>query len=198
MRLLSIAILALVLNAGTAVGQSIEIGMELPLRGHALAHVDGSSTSLDALVGSQGVAVVFWSHTCPWVRRYEDRIGTLAQDLEGGNIPLILVNSNDPVQSPDDSPDVIGEHLAEIGYAHPYLIDSGGVLAQAFGATRTPQVFIFDSGGLLVYEGAIDDSPSDPDSVTEAYLNDAVTSLSSGEMIDVVQTRSFGCNIKFP
>lgn len=195
---LIISLLLAMFVAGATFGQGIEIGGELPLRDHTLIHVDGSSTSIGALIGNQGVAVVFWSHTCPWVRRYEDRISTLVQDFSGGGLTLILVNPNDALQSPGDSREVIGEHLAEIGYVHPYLIDEGAVLARAFGATRTPQVYLFDANGRLVYEGAIDDSPSDPGGVADAYFHDALSAVASGGTISTVQTRSFGCNIKFP
>jgi len=40
-----------------------------------------------------------------------------------------------------------------------YVLDSDNVLADAFGAARTPECFLFDKDGKLVYHGAIDDSP---------------------------------------
>ena len=85
-------------------------------------------------------------------------------------------------------------------YDHDFLytVDEGSKLAMAFGATQTPQVFLFDSNGKLVYQGVIDDNPRKPKKVTKPYLLDAISALGSGKPISIAETKGRGCTIKFP
>jgi hypothetical protein len=78
----------------------------------------------------------------------------------------------------------------------PYVIDATSDIARAFGATKTPELFLFDSTGRLVYHGAVDDNAHEPDAVQHHYLADALSSLVAGERIAVPDTRSMGCGIK--
>jgi hypothetical protein len=76
-------------------------------------------------------------------------------------------------------------------------MDAGSDLAEAFGASRTPQVFVFNADNALVYSGTLDDSPGDPASVQKHYLRDALDALLSGTSIAVPRTKAFGSMIKF-
>jgi hypothetical protein len=70
-------------------------------------------------------------------------------------------------------------------------------VAKAFGATRTPEAFLFDKGGKLVYHGTIDDNHEEADKVQKRYLKDALDAVSSGKTPAVQETKSLGCTIKF-
>ena len=109
---------------------------------------------------------------------------------------LVLVNSNDASSFPAESPEATAAYRGEKGISFPYLSDVASDLARAFGATRTPQAFVFDAAGTLVYSGAIDDSPGDPDNVGKEYLRDALGALSRSEPVDVPETKAFGCMIR--
>ncbi|MEI2737605.1 MAG: hypothetical protein V9F01_02335 [Chitinophagaceae bacterium] len=70
------------------------------------------------------------------------------------------------------------------------------VLADAFGANRTPECFLFDGEGKLVYHGAIDDNPSDASAVSRKHLVAAIDEINAGKEVSVKESRSVGCTIK--
>jgi hypothetical protein len=69
-------------------------------------------------------------------------------------------------------------------------------MADAFGANRTPECFLFDKNGKLVYHGAIDDNPSDASAVTRKHLIIAIDAIKEGKEVSVKESRSVGCTIK--
>jgi hypothetical protein len=79
----------------------------------------------------------------------------------------------------------------------PYVVDATSNVARAFGATKTPEAFLFDKEGKLVYHGAIDDNGQEPAKVEKNYLKDALEAVLSGGEIAVKETKSIGCSIKF-
>jgi hypothetical protein len=74
-------------------------------------------------------------------------------------------------------------------------VDAKSQLANAFGASRTPQCFLFNAKGLM-YKGAIDDNVKDPAAVKAAYLKDALNALVKGSVPATQETKSIGCTIK--
>ena len=81
-------------------------------------------------------------------------------------------------------------------YIWTYAVDENNVLADAFGATRTPECFLFDKDLKLVYHGAIDNNPADEENVTRKHLQTAIDELAAGKVISVTKTKSVGCGIK--
>ena len=196
-RFLSALALVLALAAPAfAQGDALEIGARLPLADRSMEGVSGA-TSFGQAMGDRGLAVIFWSNTCPWVKKYEARVVALAEEYQAAGFGFVAVNANDPVGYPDDNMDAMRRQANDGGYAFPYVADAGSEAARAFGASRTPQVFLFDTAGTLVYEGTVDDSPSDPAEVEEHYFRDALNQVVAGEPVAVQKTRAFGCTIKF-
>jgi thiol-disulfide isomerase/thioredoxin len=177
--------------------EALPIGSEIPMAERVMENANGSATSIAQQVRPRGVAVMFWCNTCPWVRRYEDRVSALVREFSDAGVGFIAVNPNDPVAFPGDNFDAMRALVAEAGYPFAYVVDEGSEMARAFGATRTPQIFLFNSDGRLVYEGTIDDSPSDPGEVEQAFFRDALERMIAGEPIQVEKTKAFGCTIKF-
>jgi len=198
LRLALVFALAALFAAPASAQQALSTGAELPLRDRQMAAASGQATSFSQQMGARGLAVVFWSNACPWVRRYEDRIAALHREFGGSGVGFVALNPNDPVSTPGESMEAMRQRAGEAGYAFPYLVDEGGQAARAFGATRTPQVYLFDASGRLVYEGAIDDSPSDAGQARERYLHRALTQLAAGQTVTDAPTRAFGCTIKLP
>ena len=188
---------ALVQPVAAQSAQPLDIGASLPLAGETMQNVTGAATSLADHMGEQGLAVLFWSNTCPWVAKYEDRVLALSEEYEQAGIGFVIINSNDPSAYPEEGADAISQHAASKNYPFPYLVDEGSQAALAFGASRTPQVFLFDANSALVYEGTVDDSPSDASQVSEEYFRDAMNQLIAGTAITVQKTKAFGCTIKF-
>ena len=172
------------------------MGSPMPEASRPLITTDGSEQTLASVRGNGGTLVIFWSNQCPWVDRYEDRVLGLQERAQADDIALVLINSNNASAFPDESREANRDRARAQGYSMLYLKDPEGVVARAFGASRTPHVFLFDAEGSLVYRGAIDDSPGDPESVQENYLLEAIAAVASGETPATSSTRAFGCTIK--
>jgi thiol-disulfide isomerase/thioredoxin len=185
----------LLFGVGGAAAQSQEIplGTTMPMADQALPQASGSQASLSGLAGSAGTVVLFWSNQCPWTDKYEGRMEALYDEYNPQGISFVLVNSNDASAFPQES----AQSSAEQGHPMPYLMDKSSALANAFGASRAPHVFVFDADQSLVYVGTIDDSPGDPGNVQNTYLADALAALVGGEAIPVAKTKAFGCTIKY-
>ena len=195
---LFLVVVALGLLAQPAQAQeALAIGAALPAADRTMPNATGSPTSLAQHMGPRGLAVVFWCNTCPWVRRYESRVLALANEFGPAGVGFVAVNPNDPVAFPGDNMEAMRGQAAEGNYPFPYLADQGSQVARAFGATRTPQIFLFNSEGTLVYEGTIDDSPSDAAQAQERYFHEALSRMIANEPIRVEKTKAFGCTIKF-
>jgi peroxiredoxin len=194
----SFAVFSLGLVVHTAVAQDAAIPLGTPMPGQDVGLVDasGGTTTLAALKGSELTTVVFWGNRCPWIIRYEDRIKLLSNELGSEAKVFVLVNSNDASAFPAESAEASATYASEKGLRVSYLSDARSDLARAFGASRTPQAFVFDAAGTLVYSGAIDDSPGDPDNVSKQYLRDALLSLGRSQPVSVPETKAFGCMIR--
>lgn len=144
------------------------------------------------------LCVVFLSTQCPYVRATEARINALARAY-AGRVAFVGINGNE-----SESPERREEGLpgmkaraAEQGYAFPYLKDASQEVTRAFGARATPDFFLFDGGGKLVYRGRMDDSPFKPEAVTRQELRAALDALLSGRPVSPEQPRAMGCSIKW-
>ena len=88
----------------------------------------------------------------------------------------------------------------EKGFTFPYIVDESQEVAKAYGAKRTPHVFVLSNANnswKVEYIGAIDDNANDAEKVESRFVLDAVRSLSSGSALAVTQTKAIGCTIKW-
>ncbi|MFN3330780.1 MAG: redoxin family protein, partial [Pyrinomonadaceae bacterium] len=150
---------------------------------------DGKEQTFKALKGEKGTVVIFLSVQCPVVKGYNERINQIFNEYKSKGIAFIGINSNST-----ESPEQIGSHARET-YGFPVLIDKGNVLADELNASVTPEVFLFDSNGKLIYKGAIDNDRSGKN-ITENYLRDALDGLLMKKAIAKASTKAFGCTIK--
>lgn len=173
-------------------------GASFPSIDASLQRVNGDNVTVQNLLGSSGTVILFWSNQCPWVDKYESRVQDLVSEFGTADVKFVLVNANDASVSADESLEASRRRAEQRGYEAAYVRDDGATLARALGATRTPHAFVFDGSRTLVYEGAIDDSPGDPNQVEEAYLRRAVLGIVNGEDVSVPETKAFGCTLKYP
>lgn len=178
--------------------QTLPPGAELPQANEAFPSATGGTSSLSSLAGEQGLAVVFWSNNCKWTDSYVDRLKVLDSEFASKGVSFVLVNSNAASAFPKESVEGMSAFLDETGLDIAYLKDAQGALAQALGASRTPEVFLFDANSALVYVGGIDNSPGDPANVSAPFLRKALEALLAGEAIDQAQTPGLGCRINLP
>ena len=170
-------ILSIITGITFLISGELEIGSAMPLVDHQLADISGKTMTLTNAKGDAGTLVIFSCNTCPWVLAWEDRYVTLAQEFIPKGIGMIAVNSNERQFERDDSMEEMIEHAHEMGYNFPYAQDPGSMLATAFGARKTPHIYLFDEKDKLVYRGAIDDNARKPRKVKHTFLADAMDAL---------------------
>ncbi|GAB4136368.1 MAG: hypothetical protein Fur0041_10830 [Bacteroidia bacterium] len=191
--------LAAMVTAFTVAGdiKPIEIGSSVPMVDTKMENVlNDKQVSLNELKTDKGLLVIFSCNTCPYVVVSEKRIQNIQALAQRMNIGIAMINSNEAKRDADDSKDAMKKYAAEQKYTAPYLIDVNSALADAFGATRTPECFLFDASGKLVYHGAIDDSVKDESAVKKHYLSDAMAAVAKGKPVAEQNTVSVGCTIK--
>lgn len=155
-----------------------------------LKGADGGSYSLNGFKDAKAKVIVFWSTECPVVKAYNDRVVALNNEYESKGAVFLPMYAN-TTESEED----VKEHVNENGYKFKALIDEGHKIADRFGATRTPEVFVIDSSGKLVYHGRVDDS-QDESKVDKKDLRAALDEVLAGKEVTVKETKSFGCTIK--
>ncbi len=177
--------------------EQLKIGAEAPETSLELTNIDGKKLTLNDLKKQNGLCVVYSCNTCPWVVAWEDRYNELYKECTNANIGFVLVNSNEAKREGDDSLEEMKKHAKEQGYFDfAYVVDENHVLADAFGATKTPDVFLFGADMKLVYKGAIDDNSKDKNAVEEPYLKKAIQAVAAGENPNPAETKALGCSIK--
>ncbi len=146
----------------------------------SLPGTDKQQYALSDYADKAAVAVIFSCNHCPYVLAWEDRMIQIQADYADEGVQLVLINANDASKYPTDSFPAMQKHAAAKGFNFPYLHDETQEVATAYGATRTPEVFLFDGEGLLRYHGAIDDSYEDPSAVQAQYFRDALDAVLAG------------------
>ena len=177
--------------------KELSIGNEILGVDYILKNIDGNDTSLDKLKKSNGILVVFSCNTCPWVIRWQDRYNILSAFSRKNNIGFVAVNSNARLHESVDSMDEMIYHATTNEYGFPYVLDKDAKLAKAFGAMKTPHVYLFNSDNKLVYTGAIDDNAKSAKKVKNNYLMDAIRALGTNKKIKISETKALGCSIKY-
>jgi hypothetical protein len=176
---------------------SLAPGQMATIRTVAMQSAEGPRVTIDQAIGTRGTLVVFTCNHCPWARAWEARITEIGNRVATQGIGVIAINANDPGRHEEDGLAGTQARARAAGMRFPYAIDETSNVARAFGATKTPEAFLFDATGALVYHGAIDDNAHEPGSVQQHYLRDAVNALIAGRPIPNAETRSVGCGIKF-
>ncbi|MEP7028665.1 MAG: thioredoxin family protein [Candidatus Eisenbacteria bacterium] len=176
---------------------ALALGSKAPMADVQMKTAAGSEVSIAGVKGAKGTLVVFTCNGCPWAKKWEARIVKLGNEASKKGIGVVAINANDPsVNATDDYANMV-TRAKDRGMKFPYAMDATSDIARAFGATRTPEAFLFDGKGLLVYHGTIDDNADDAGAVKQPYLANAVWAVAGGKAVPVAETKSLGCGIKF-
>ena len=151
----------------------------------------------DELHKRDASVIIFSCNHCPYVRAYVTRIRDLIQRYQNRNVGFFLINANDAGQYPEDSFEHMIPMAEHLGIGGNYLHDETQEIAKAYGAERTPEVFVFDKNRRLVYQGAIDDNWEKPDEVSIHYLKAALDAVLENQEVLVKETQARGCTIKW-
>ena len=162
-----------------------------------LPGVDGETHTLAKIAADkEATAVIFMCNHCPYVLAWLDRIVAAAQDYAGEGVAFVGINANDAAKYPADSFENMQALAEERGLPFPYLHDESQKVARAYGAERTPEIFLFDDELKLRYHGAPDDN-YDESQASVPYLHDALDAVLDGARPPMVDTAPVGCTIKW-
>ncbi len=162
-----------------------------------LTGTDGKIYSSEDFADKNILVVVFSCNHCPYVQAYEGRMIDLQNEFKDKGVQIVAINSNDDYKYPEDSFDEMKKRADEKHFNFPYLRDETQEIAKAFGASHTPQIFLFNTERRLKYEGKIDDNWQEPDKVQNHYLRDAISEVLYEKEVSVPETFSIGCTIKW-
>jgi peroxiredoxin len=134
--------------------------------------------------------LIFISVQCPVSNAYNERMEKLAQDYQAKGVNVIGINSNntEPVAA-------VKSHAGEKHLTFTILKDDGNKIADRLGATRTPEAYVIDASGKLVYHGRIDNSQK-PEGITSNDLREALDEMLAGKPVSKTGGVAFGCMIK--
>ncbi len=171
-------------------------GDALPAKDVTMKNTIGKDITLGGAVGKNGLLVMFSCNTCPFVIKNESVTKKTMQYASAHNVGMVIINSNEAKRDGDDSYAEMKKYGMKQRYTVPYVADDNAKVADLFGANHTPEVFLFDKTGKLVYKGAMNDNPSDPSGYKIMYINDAIDALVAGKEVTTKTTKSIGCSIK--
>jgi thioredoxin-related protein len=182
--------------AFTPLKEGLPIGAAIPKEDTKMKDVSGSIISLKDARTANGLLVMFSCNTCPYVIKNQSRTKGVCAFAKEKNLGVIVLNANEGGRFNGESFADMQAYAKQQSYNWYYALDSDNTLADAFGATRTPECYLFDKNGKLVYHGAIDDSPADISEVKRNHLKQAITEMTQGTDISVKESRSVGCSIR--
>ena len=192
MLMILMALFAFTMKAQYSVGDKVE---DFNLKG-----TDGKMHSMMDYKNAKGYIVTFTCNTCPYAKKYEQRIIALDREFSPKGYPVIAINANDVKQQPMNSMSEMKKRSDEKEYTFPYLRDDDQSVAKRFGAMRTPEIYLVVKKGndlYLAYTGAVDNNVDSPEQADKHYVAMAINDLSKGKTVSVPETRAIGCTIKW-
>jgi len=178
-----------------ATSDPLPIGAPIPKANVRVKDVSGKELSLQDAKQPGGLLVMFTCNTCPYVIRNQSRTNEICKYAQSNKVGVVLLNANEGDRTGGNSFAEMQSYAKSQGYQWTYAVDEKSVLADAFGASRTPECYLFDKNGKLVYHGAIDDSPGDAGQVKRHHLKEAINEMLQNKEVTVKETRSVGCSI---
>lgn len=173
----------------------LQIGSKLPK--FKLKGVDEIYYSDSDFSNYKILVIMFTCNHCPYVQAYEERLINLQKDYLDKEVKFVAINSNDDIEYPEDNFTAMVNRSKVKGYNFPYLRDDTQNTAKDFGASYTPEIFVFNSKKELQYNGRIDDNWQEADKATKHNLKDAINSILNNIEIDRKNTQAIGCTVKW-
>ena len=165
-----------------------------------LTNIDDKIVSLTDFAQAKGFIIVFTCNTCPYSKRYEQRVIALNERYAGLGFPVIAVNPNSAEVLPGESFAAMKKHAADNGFTFPYLFDKDQQVTTAFGPRSTPTVFVItktSEGNIIAYSGAIDNDAANTNPNKISYVEEAVNALLNNKLPAISETKAIGCSISW-
>jgi thiol-disulfide isomerase/thioredoxin len=143
------------------------------------------------------ILIVFICNHCPYVVHIIEEMVSVADEYKG-RVDTVFISSNDAKSYPDDAPDKMRVFAEKYKFNVPYLYDESQNIAKLFSAQCTPDFFLYDCSGMLVYGGQFDDArPGNDEVITGESLKKAMDAVLSGDPVSGKQLPGCGCSIKW-
>jgi len=200
-RLSGCAVLLAALVFLSAAGQAVHVGAPTPA--FTATDSSGQTETLDQYRGKY-VVLEWHNQGCPYTRKHyvSGNMQALQKEWTAKGVVWFTVISSASGQQGYVTPDEENAYLAQMrAVPTAALMDPQARLARLYNAKTTPEMFVIDPQGKLIYAGAIDDRPTtDPEDVHGArnYVSDALTEAMAGKPVATPYTRSYGCSVKYP
>jgi len=156
--------------------------------------IAGNIYTWDNLIGNEANVIVLFSPDCPLSQNYTKTINDLKQNFSGQDVHMTVVVpgyfNNDEVNT----------FKTTYQLDMPIVIDKNNTLINLLDGTITPEVFLFDKTGMMIYTGAIDNWAVDLGQkrqvITAYYLQDAIAATLHHEEVKIKKTEAVGCFIE--
>lgn len=185
MKRITTTLFTLAILSTVAFAAPIEPGEKAP-KVSGVDSATGKEVSSDDLQGAKATVYLFTCTHCPVAMAYEDRFIEFAKSYGEKGVKFVAINCN------GEKLDEMNKRAEEKGYPFRYIADESQKSAIAFGASRTPELFVVDGKGVVQYTGAFDSDMRKPDT---HYVADAVDAILAGKSPKTKSTKAFGCGI---
>ncbi len=199
-KLRNIALVAGAVAIMIAGALAVKIGAPAP--GFSQVDSNGKTQKLSDYRGKY-VVLEWHNQGCPYTQKHYNsgNMQKLQKEWTGKGVVWFTVISSAPGKQGFVTPAQENEYLKTMKAAPTaVLMDPAGTLGRLYDAKTTPEMFVIDPQGTLIYQGAIDDRPtSDQANITGArnYLNAALTEAMAGKPVTDAATRPYGCSVKY-
>jgi peroxiredoxin len=178
---------------------AVEIGKSAP--DFTATDINGKTVKLSDYKGKI-VVLESYNSDCPFCNNHykTGAMQELEKDMAAKGVVWLIVNSVNPNNPSHRTPDQAKQELADKKIvATAWIDDSSGTVGHLYDMKTTPDMYVIDKNGVLVYHGAIDDRPDpqhDPKTARN-YVREAVDALLAGKPVEVSRTKPYGCSVKY-
>ena len=171
-----------------------------PAPDFTLTDLDGKQVRLSLFKGKT-VVLEWFNPGCPFVRASHTK-GSLRDAAKRHPEVVWLAINSAAAGKQGAGADANREGASSFGMSYPILLDDSGRVGKTYGATNTPHMYVIDERGVLVYRGAIDNSP-DGEGESPAggklvnYVDAALADLAAGKRVETAETKAYGCGVKY-
>jgi peroxiredoxin len=162
----------------------------------------GKTQTLDQYRGKY-VVLEWHNHDCPYtIKHYKsDNMQSLQKEWTAKGVVWFTVISSAPGEQGYVDAAAENAYVQKVG-AKPtaVILDPTGAIGHEYEAKTTPNMFVIDPSGKLIYAGAIDDHPTtDVSDIASSknYVTAALTEAMAGQPVQVAYTRPYGCSVKY-
>ena len=193
------AFVALTTMALAASALAAEIGKPAP--DFTATDINGKTVKFSDYKGKI-VVLESYNSDCPFCHNQYANGATqdLQKELAAKGVVWLLVNSVNPNNASHRTPEQARQEIADKKIAATdWIDDSSGAIGHLYDMKTTPDMYVIDKNGVLVYQGAMDNQPDpvhDPRTARN-YVREAVGALLAGKPVEVSQTKPYGCGVKY-